>query len=133
MKVAIIGSRNYEAIGAIRGYVLSLPADTIVISGGASGVDRIAATAALARGLKVWEFKVDTIGLPEFGTEGSKREFGIRAFQRNQKIVDKADRVVAFWDGISRGTLDTITRARRAGKLALVFGHDGLLEEQREG
>lgn len=35
---------------------------------------------------------------------------------RNQQMIDAApDRVVAYWDGKSRGTLDLITRAAKAG------------------
>ena len=35
---------------------------------------------------------------------------------RNPDIVAAADRVVAFWDGTSRGTADSIEIARKTGK-----------------
>ena len=44
---------------------------------------------------------------------------------RNQQIVDSADRVVAFWDGKSRGTADTLRRAHAAGKPILIIGPTG--------
>ena len=48
---------------------------------------------------------------------------------RNSLIVADCDMVVAFWDGRSRGTLDTITKAVQAGKRveiprqAFLFNH----------
>jgi hypothetical protein len=46
-------------------------------------------------------------------------------FMRNQLIVDNCDKVTAFWDGKSKGTLDTITRAVKAGKTVVIFGGNG--------
>jgi hypothetical protein len=40
---------------------------------------------------------------------------------RNAHIVANADRVVAFWDGKSRGTLNTVVQADRAGLPIEVF------------
>jgi hypothetical protein len=42
-------------------------------------------------------------------------------FIRNQEIVDNCDFVVAFWDGASRGTKDTIDRARKAKISTLII------------
>ena len=104
-RVAVVGSRNYPNLDKVRAFVaLTLTPDTIVISGGARGVDSVAAEAARARGLVVEEY------LAEW------RKYGKSAgFLRNTTIVDKADRVVAFWDAKSRGTLDTINKAKAKG------------------
>lgn len=48
-------------------------------------------------------------------------------FLRNTELVKKADIVVAFWDLKSRGTKDTITKAKAWGKELHVFGPDGKL------
>jgi len=40
---------------------------------------------------------------------------------RNRQIVADADRVVAFWDGHSRGTKSTIGIANRQGKPVEVY------------
>jgi len=40
---------------------------------------------------------------------------------RNAEIVKQADEVVAFWDGSSKGTKNTIDRAEAAGKLSAVI------------
>ena len=41
------------------------------------------------------------------------------------EIVDNCDRVIAFWDGESRGTLNTVVRALDAGLPVTVCGSDG--------
>ncbi len=100
-KVAIVGSRKLSSSGLERvsTYVLSLPLTTIVVTGGALGVDQAAEAAAMRRGLVVKVF------LPDWKKHG-KAAGPIR----NSEIVAYADRGVAFWDGKSRGTLDTITK-----------------------
>lgn len=104
-RVAIVGSRDYPYLGLVREFVNSLPLHVEVVSGGARGVDRTAEFAARARGLSVRSIPAD------WNTHG--RAAG---FLRNTEIVAAADEVVAFWDGRSRGTFDTINKARAAGK-----------------
>lgn len=41
---------------------------------------------------------------------------------RNSLIVADCDEVIAFWDGVSRGTLDTIRKATKAGKPVRIVG-----------
>ena len=53
MRVAIIGSRNYPDLLEVCRYVRLLPAGTVVVSGGAIGVDQAAANAARGFGLEV--------------------------------------------------------------------------------
>lgn len=110
MKVAIVGSRNYSTLERVYEYVNGLPDGTIVISGGARGVDRAAEDAARSRGLKVISFRPDW------------KKYGKSAgFIRNKTIVDAADRVVAFWDLTSKGTRNSIERAKVAGKDVQIF------------
>lgn len=106
MKIAIIGSRKYENLTNVTNYVKQLPSDTIVISGGAQGVDYLAAKAARARNLRVTEYH------PDF----TKGYFPHKYLERNQLIAQDADAVIAFWDGHSRGTLWTIQHAKQLGK-----------------
>ena len=42
-------------------------------------------------------------------------------FHRNKLVVRDSDRVVAFWDKKSRGTLDTLTTAKTAKKKVSYF------------
>ena len=51
------------------------------------------------------------------------------AAQRNQRIIDDADVLVAFWDGTSVGTRTTVERALASGREVHVYlpGRAGLL------
>jgi hypothetical protein len=105
MRIAIIGSRGFSEPRKVTDYVASLPDAAVVVSGGARGVDTWAERAARARGL----------GVEIHPAEWEK--YGKRAgFVRNYAIVKDADRVVAFWDGQSKGTAHSIRIAREMGK-----------------
>ncbi len=111
MRVAIVGSRRRTDAEAVYRYVANLPADCVVVSGGAVGPDTWAVEAAKARGLAFTEH------LPDLAGVHSRGEATRRYHERNQRIVDDCDRVVAFVDsGRKGGTEDTIRRAQRAGK-----------------
>lgn len=103
--VAIIGSRKFPESkrALIDDFVNALPPDTLVVSGGALGVDSWAAEAAKARGLKE-----PLVFLPEWTLYGKRA-----GFLRNQKIVDASNEIMCFWDGQSKGSMDTVRRARQ--------------------
>jgi hypothetical protein len=42
--------------------------------------------------------------------------FTAAAYERNEKIVKNSQEIVAFWDGSSPGTADTIRLAKKFGK-----------------
>lgn len=112
MKVAIVGSRKAsdELLMRCWEYVESLSLDTIIISGGAVGIDEQAENCAFVRGMKTIILKPDW------------KQYGKAAGMiRNQHIVDMADEIAAFWDGKSKGTQNTIQRAQRAGKKVTIF------------
>lgn len=113
MRIAIVGSRKYPDLSVVRDFVNTLPEDTVVISGGAKGVDTVAERAALKRGL---ETRVHT----PLVSDTLRYGFRTSAFNRNQKIVDDCDQLFAFWDGYSRGTLDTLKKAYRAGVFVVI-------------
>src|SRR5262249_18395271 len=115
MRLAIVGSRGFTNLSLVRRYVVQMPdVVTCVISGGAKGVDRCAASVAEARGLEVVEH------LPDWKGDGRRP-----ALLRNHRIIDDADQVVAFWDLSSTGTAHTIQLARMAGKLRRIFSPEG--------
>lgn len=66
---------------------------TEIVSGGARGVDTCARENALSHGLKLTEF------LPEYDKYGRSAPL-----KRNITIIENADLVLAFWDGVSHGT-----------------------------
>jgi hypothetical protein len=118
---------------AVRAFVRDLPADIILVSGGARGVDTIAERAAICRrpiesyrperqGDGTW--RVRLIVFDARGNVVSQEllppvfpRFVAAAFWRNYEMVRVANRVAAFHDGTSRGTAYTMRKARAAGKL----------------
>lgn len=111
MKLAIVGSRDYPKLEQVREFVWGLSPDTIVVSGGAKGVDQAAQEEAEKRGLEVIVLR------PDWDRLG--RAAGVI---RNTEIVAACDGLVAFMkEGGSRGTSDSIAKARTAGKLKAVF------------
>lgn len=103
--VAIVGSRDYPDLDAVRELVRSLPEGTTIVSGGARGVDGTAADEAQARGLPVVVYAADWI-----------RHGRGAGMIRNRSIAEHCDRLVAFWDGQSRGTAHVIECARKLGR-----------------
>lgn len=103
-RYAVVGSRNFEWMGIVAAFVSKLPKGSTVISGAASGVDSVAEHRARLEGLEVVSYPADW-------SQG--RGAGI---VRNARIVADADIIVAFWDGSSPGTLNSIERGRKAGK-----------------
>lgn len=81
------------------------PLSTIIVVGGARGVDKEAEKWALHRGMQVevYEAEWDKYG----------RTAG---FKRNSAMVAVADRGIAFWDGLSPGAKDSIDKFIKAGK-----------------
>ena len=106
MKIAIVGSREITSI-QLEDYITK---EDEIISGGARGVDSCAAAYARQKRIKLTEF------LPEY------RRYGRAApIIRNRKIVDYADKIIAFWDGYSQGTLSVIQYARKKEKICEII------------
>lgn len=114
LAIAIVGSRSYPALDRVRTFVQKLPTDAVIVSGGAEGVDLAAEEAARARGMDTIIFH------PNYKTHGRSAPF-----VRNTTIVDNATHVIAFWDGKSGGTLDTIRKACKARKPVTVIDPQG--------
>lgn len=116
-RVAIVGCRpgDYARTRAILDDVLrfvdDLPRGTVVISGGAVGVDFVAEVRAIARELDT------SIWRPDYKRHGSRAPL-----ERNSQIVADCDELHAWPAPWSRGTFDAIQKARDAGKPVIV--HD---------
>lgn len=113
-RIAVVGSRHFQNADLVTKFIASLDDSAIVLSGGAQGVDTMAERCARQRSLKVEIFTADW---ERYGSKAGP--------MRNARIVAEADKVVAFWDGKSRGTLNSVVQMVESGKPALVFDEAG--------
>lgn len=106
--LGIVGSRGFSNYSifcfVIDAYILHTP-DIVFISGGAIGADRFAARYAKEKDIPIIEI------IPDWDTFGKSA-----GFIRNTEIIELSDEVVAFWDGTSKGTLDSIKKAKKFNK-----------------
>jgi predicted Rossmann fold nucleotide-binding protein DprA/Smf involved in DNA uptake len=97
----------------VREYVRALPEGSVVVSGGAEGVDRVAVKEAAVLGLSFVEI------LPNIGTSFLIRNVRMdvgsreRLLHRNTLIAIACTRMVAFPDGSAGGTWDAVRQAKR--------------------
>lgn len=141
MNVAIVGSRGYAQPQLVEWWVRSLASrdpDARVLSGGARGVDAAAERAAAACGLAWQSYRPHELAEHEWTVSiivdgvkvaevGRFRSFVEAAKDRNVWLVEFSDKVVAFWDGESRGTAHAMSVARGLRSL-YVYGPDGRLD-----
>lgn len=105
MKIGIVGSRSFKNLELLKKEMKPfLNRVSLIVSGGAKGADEMAEEWAVSN-------KIDTeIFYPEF------KSFGRGAYRmRNIEIVRNADLIIAFWDGKSKGTDQTIGIAKKSG------------------
>ncbi len=110
MNIAVVGSRNFNDYELLKSSVEEFvvektPEHITVISGGAKGADSLAEKLASEKNYDTLIFNPDY------------KKYGRSApLIRNTLIIENADVVFAFWDGISRGTKDSISKAEKLNK-----------------
>jgi predicted Rossmann fold nucleotide-binding protein DprA/Smf involved in DNA uptake len=110
--IAIVGARRRTDRETIDHLVADLPADTVIVSGGACGPDTWAEEAARKRGLATKIFRPDLHDVDALSQGQITRCY----HARSQQIVDAADEVFALVAPDRKGgTEDTIRRAQRKG------------------
>lgn len=108
MKIAVIGSRAYtdqSHVWALLDAVHETHPISQIISGGAKGPDTFAEDWAALNNVKTQIFLADW---SKHGTSAG--------FIRNHDIISAASMIIAFWDGVSKGTQHSINLARRQNK-----------------
>lgn len=112
MKLAIVGTRNpsvsYEEFKALCAPHMS--GVTHIVSGGAKGIDSLAATFANESNLPL------IVHLPDYKSYGKAAPL-----VRNTQIVADADRVLAFVSAESKGTWDSIRKAKKENKQVVII------------
>jgi len=122
--VAVVGSRDWQdntAIDTFLSRVLRAYPGLVVVSGGGGNVDKRAAWWARQNHIPCIEYLADW-----------KLHGKAAGPIRNAYIVARADRVVAFWDGKSRGAGNTVGMARARGLKVVIVKPAGM-ETQSDG
>lgn len=111
MKIGVVGSRTFEEydflssnLSAIIESLLIDIKEITIVSGGSRGADELAEWFAKRHGIDTVIYK------PDWNKHGKSA-----GFIRNQQIVDDSDILVVFWNGTSRGSLDSINKAKKKG------------------
>lgn len=122
MKLIIAGSRNFDnyelAEKIIDFYIERNKVNTReleIISGGAKGADRLGEEYAEKYGIKLTRYKANWV---KYG-----KQAGI---VRNSQMAKEGDALIAFWDGMSRGTKNMIETALRRKLDVYVYETNGI-------
>ncbi len=102
MKLLIIGSRSITSFD-VSPYICA-GVDT-VISGGASGIDRLAEQYADRHRLSKYILR------PRYDLYGRAAPL-----KRSEEMIDMADAILVVWDGCSKGTKHSIEYAKKKNK-----------------
>ena len=130
MKIAIIGSRGFNDYPLLCKLMKKIKSPiSEIVSGGARGADSLGARYAKENDipLKVFEAQWDDIeaegALVKQNRQGNLYN-SLAGFWRNKDIVDRAEMVVAFWDEKSKGTENSVQRARAKKKPLVIVNFD---------
>jgi len=104
IKLAVVGSKSFNNY-SIMEQTLAPLFPFVLVSGGVKGADSLAERFARENDLET------IIHFPEWKKYGRKA-----GYLRNTFIVRDCDKLIAFWDGESKGTKMTIDLAEKSGK-----------------
>ena len=111
--VAVVGCRDFTDYWYLKyklDFIFQTHNTNKILSGGAQGTDSLACTYAQEHGYEFVEYPADW------------QQYGKKAGPiRNEQLVGDSDFVVAFWDGKSRGTKNSIDIAKRLNKRVYVI------------
>ena len=114
--IGVVGSRTFIDYDFLRKVinkylrVKQIDKPIVIVSGGAKGADQLAAKYAIEKNFELVEHK------PDWDSYGKSA-----GFKRNTVIVNYSDVIIAFWDGESRGTKDTISKGKEKGIPVYIF------------
>ena len=112
-KVIIAGCRDYEDYNTVKAYadrmLSNITEEIQIVSGGASGADAMGERYAKEKGYSLKRFPADW---DKYGRSAGPK--------RNRQMAQYADALIAFWDGVSRGTKNMIDEANAGGLLVRV-------------
>ena len=122
MNIAIVGGRDFSDYTLLKesllAYISIYRVPDNIVSGGAKGADTLAAQFATEMGIPLLVFKPD---YQKYGRGAT--------LVCNTQIIENANVVFAFWDGESKGTKDSITKAKKLQKELYIISYGEKTEE----
>lgn len=116
MNIAIVGGRDFNDYDLLKNtlnnYIENKSFLSAIVSGGAKGADTLAEKYAEEIGVEMIVFP------PNYEKYGR-----LATLHRNTEIIVASDIVFAFWNGKSRGTLDSITKAKKLEKTLFIINY----------
>ncbi len=117
MNIAIVGGRDFNDFELLKKTLVNFMGGNqtflnAIVSGGAKGADTLAEKFADDNNIKKIIFKPNFI---KYGRAAT--------LKRNTEIVENSDIVFAFWDGKSKGTLDSINKAKKMEKILHIINY----------
>lgn len=116
MNIGIVGGRDFNDYDLLKktlnAYIENKSFLTAIVSGGAKGTDTFAEKYAQELGVEMIVYRPD---YKKFGRGA--------ALARNTQIIEHSDVVFAFWDGQSRGTMDSINKAKKLEKTLFIVSY----------
>jgi hypothetical protein len=114
MKTIIAGSRGIHSFSLVRQIIASCGwTPTLIISGGARGVDKLAEKYADLYNIPVKVFPADW---NKYGNSAG--------YIRNKEMAEHAEALIAIWDGESKGTKHMINIAKKKGLICYIWVQD---------
>lgn len=129
MKLAIIGGRDFtdkfKLFREVKELMQEYPEINTIVSGGAQGADSYGEQFALENKIHciIFQAKWDDLVTKPYNIRYNK--FGkpynaLAGFVRNTQIIKESDIVIAYWDGKSPGTKDSLDKAKSLGKIIII-------------
>lgn len=115
MKVIIAGGRdfdNWQYLYEVCSEYITED-DVEIVSGGAKGADRLGEKFAKLKNIPLKVF------IPDWDTYGKSA-----GHIRNKQMAKYADKLIAFWDGKSPGTMNMIDTALKYGLKVHIFTYE---------
>jgi predicted Rossmann fold nucleotide-binding protein DprA/Smf involved in DNA uptake len=124
MIYAVIGSRSFNNYKLLKETLDKHNDIGEIVSGGAVGSDSLAEKYAKENKIPFKVFKPNWQDFSEpcvIKTNQYGDFNALAGLKRNQLIIDYCDKVIAFWDGKSRGSKDSINKAQQQGKQVIII------------
>jgi len=123
-KVIIAGGRDFDDYEIMRDkcrILLTNKEDVVIVSGTANGADKLGEVFAVYHEYEVERYPAN------WDLHGKSA-----GYIRNSEMADVASALIAFWDGVSRGTKHMIDLARKKGLLVRIIKYTKIMINDKE-